>query len=83
MFDEEQVKENEAKEYCKSIGAIYYTTSAYLNSGIEQLFREIGYKYLTKFLSGNNTAGGNQQQDGNKNSVQLNENNQRKEKKCC
>jgi hypothetical protein len=47
------------------------------------LFREIGYKYLERFLSGNNAGRVNQQQDGNKNSVQLNENNQHKEKKCC
>ena len=70
------------KEYCKSIGAMYYRTSAYLNSGIDQLFREIGLKYLERFLGGNNGRTKHHAY-GTKNSLNLNKSNHNKRKKCC
>ena len=46
MYDEEAVPEEEAREYAKSIGAIFQLTSAQNNSGINELFKNIGAKYL-------------------------------------
>ena len=46
MYDEEAVPEQEAREYAKSIGAIFQLTSAQNNSGINELFKNIGAKYL-------------------------------------
>ena len=41
MYDEEAVPEQEAREYAKSIGAIFQLTSAQNNSGINELFKNI------------------------------------------
>ena len=46
MYDDEAVPEQEAREYAKSIGAIFQLTSAQNNSGINELFKNIGAKYL-------------------------------------
>ena len=46
LYDNEQVSENEARQYAKSINAVFGLTSAQNNSGIEQLFEDIAYKYL-------------------------------------
>jgi len=45
-FCEEQVKENEGKEYADSIGAIFKLTSCLQKKGINELFVECGEKYL-------------------------------------
>ena len=46
MFDQEAVNENEAREFAKSIGAIFYLTSAKCNVGINDLFNSLGRKFL-------------------------------------
>lgn len=46
LFDREQVTEEEAREYAKSIGAIFRLTSAMTAGGIEDLFDCVGKKYL-------------------------------------
>ena len=46
LFDKEQVSEAEAREYAKEIGAVFKLTSACTASGIEELFKSIGCKYL-------------------------------------
>jgi Ras-related protein Rab-11B len=46
LYEEEAVPEQEAREYAKSIGAIYGLTSAQNNSGIAELFEDAGRKYL-------------------------------------
>ena len=40
------VTEEEARNFAQSIGAIFRLTSAYTSSGIEDLFRAVGSKYL-------------------------------------
>ena len=45
-YDEEAVSEQEAREFAKSIGAVFSLTSAQNNSGINELFKELGKKYL-------------------------------------
>ena len=46
LYDDEEVQEKEAREYAKSMNAIFGLTSAQNNTGIDQLFEEIGIKYL-------------------------------------
>ena len=46
LYDEEAVPEQEAREFAKSIGAIYALTSAQQNSGIDELFKNLARKNL-------------------------------------
>ena len=46
LYEKEEVNENEAREFAASIGAIFALTSAQNNSGITELFRDVGNKYL-------------------------------------
>ena len=46
LYEKEEVNENQAREFAQSIGAIFALTSAQNNSGINELFRDVGNKYL-------------------------------------
>ena len=46
LYEDEEVSENEAREFAASIGAIFELTSAANNTGINELFLNVGYKYL-------------------------------------
>ena len=46
LYGEGQVKDEEGKEFAKSINGIFQSTSAKSNSGIENLFQNIGHKYF-------------------------------------
>ena len=46
IFNEEEVSENEAREYAESIGAVFQLTSCKENIGIDELFKESGKKFL-------------------------------------
>ena len=46
LYDNAQVSEEEAKEFAKSVGAIFQSTSAKSDSGITTLFDNIGQKYF-------------------------------------
>ena len=46
LYDNEAVPESEAREFAKSINAIFALTSAQNNSGVNKLFEDIGNKYL-------------------------------------
>ena len=46
LYETEQTSEKEAREFAESINAIYELTSAQNNSGIQQLFEDVGMKYL-------------------------------------
>ncbi len=45
-YEEEKVSENEAKEFADKVNAAFQLTSAQNNTGIEELFEELGVKYL-------------------------------------
>ena len=45
-YDEEAVSEKEARDFAKSINAIYALTSAQNNTGVNKLFEDIGNKFL-------------------------------------
>lgn len=47
LFEDEQVNEEKAKEYAEEINAIFKSTSAFTEKGIELLFIEIGKRFFT------------------------------------
>ena len=46
LYDEEAVSEQEARDFAKSINAIFALTSAQNNSGVDKLFHDMGNKFL-------------------------------------
>ena len=46
LYESEAVPETEARDFAKSINALFALTSAQNNSGIDELFYNIGNKYL-------------------------------------
>ena len=46
LYEDEQVKESEARQFAEQIGAIFKLTSAQNNTGINELFHDVGNKYL-------------------------------------
>ena len=46
LFNEEEVDEEEAKKFAKSIGAVFKLTSCKESIGIDELFEECGRRYL-------------------------------------
>ena len=46
LFDQEQVSEEEAKNYAKEKGMIFHVTSALNGVGVEELFKIIGKKLV-------------------------------------
>ena len=46
LYDNEAVPEQEAREFAKSIDAVFGLTSARNNTGIDELFKELGKKFL-------------------------------------
>ena len=46
LYENEAVTENEARQFANDIGAIFELTSAQNNTGIDELFFEVGNKYL-------------------------------------
>ena len=51
LYEDEKVKEEEGREFAKEIGAYFKLTSAFLNSGIEELFKTIGVKFLDEYIN--------------------------------
>ena len=51
LYEEnEEVKEIEGRKYAEEIGAVFGLTSAQNNTGIDDLFRNVGKKYIEQFL---------------------------------
>ena len=46
LYEQEQVNEEEARNYAKNAGALFITTSAMNSSGIEDLFNAVGSKFI-------------------------------------
>lgn len=53
LIDKEEVDESEAREYAKSINAVYGRTSAFSGSGIKDTFKEI-IKKFAEYVEKNN-----------------------------
>ena len=46
LYDNEDVSEEEVREFAESIGALFRLTSAQNNTGIDELFKDLAIKYL-------------------------------------
>ena len=60
LFDKEQVSEADARKYAQEIGAVFILTSACTATGIEELFKSIGCKFLDpNYKEDDDETGGN------------------------
>ena len=85
LFQEEKVTEKEAKEFANKIGAVFQLTSCKESIGIDELFEELGKKYLET-----NKLIGKESEDNKKNDkITINKedvkntNSKGGKKKCC
>ena len=79
LYDNEAVSEDEARKFADEIGAVFRLTSASTNTGIEELFKNIGCRILDpNYVEDSENTG----TTGN---MKLGDNNekQRKKKGCC
>ena len=80
LYDNEQVSEDEARNFANEIGAVFKLTSASTNQGIEELFKGVGCKVLDPNYSSYDAE--------KKNKIVLNDDkdknkNTKKKKGCC
>ena len=81
LYDNEQVSEDEARNFANEIGAVFKLTSASTNQGIEELFKGVGCRVLDPNYSENSDSNENKKNSG----IKLDEKNTDKKKKkgCC
>ena len=85
LYDEEAVSEQEARDFAKSIGAVFSLTSALNNSGVEDFFRNLARRYLgidttTDATGGNKPKPKQEQKPGNDNTIKIDSKNATKKK---
>ena len=87
LFQEEEVTEEDGKNFAKSIGAVFKLTSCKENIGVDELFQECGKKYLenNNLVKKENKAKDDKVKlQNNTNDNKDNNNNGTKtKKKCC
>ena len=79
LYDDEEVKEEEGRQFASEIGAVFMLTSASTNAGIEELFKKVVSKFLDE-NSSNDTYGNNNNTNSN---VKISGKEKKKAKKCC
>jgi len=81
LYDNEQVSEDEARNFANEIGAVFKLTSASTNQGIEELFKGVGCRVLDPNYSENSDSNENKKNAN----IKLDEKNADKKKKkgCC
>jgi len=81
LYDNEQVSEDEARNFANEIGAVFKLTSASTNQGIEELFKGVGCRVLDPNYSENSDSNENKKNSN----IKLDEKNADKKKKkgCC
>jgi len=77
LFSIEEITEEEGRKFAKEIGAFFYLTSAKESVGIEDLFREVGKKFIE---NKNNNSYNN---DDNLVNSKLSQDKLKKNKKNC
>ena len=80
LFEQEQVKEEEAKEYASSINAEFYLTSAKNNIRITELFVQCGKKFIDP--DSKDTNNDENDEEGNKNFI-INSGENKTKNACC
>jgi small GTP-binding protein len=81
LYDNEQVSEDEARNFANEIGAVFKLTSASTNQGIEELFKGVGCRVLDPNYS-DDSDNSEKKKDSN---IKLDEKNTDKKKRrgCC
>ena len=81
LYDNEQVSEDEARNFANEIGAVFKLTSASTNQGIEELFKGVGCRVLDPNYS-DHSENSEKKKDSN---IKLDEKNtdKKKRKGCC
>ena len=78
----EKVDRQEVRDFCNEINALFRFTSAVQNESIEELFKELGERFVASpFMEQYNLD-----KNSRNNSVQLNEktnNGEKRKKNCC
>ena len=74
LYIREEVKEKEAKEYAKEIGAVFQLTSCLRSEGIRELMQAIGQKDLGKI---------EQKENHEKDGIDISKEKNEKKDKCC
>ena len=77
LYDNEQVSEDEARNFANEIGAVFKLTSASTNQGIEELFKGVGCRVLDPNYS-DDSDNSEKKKDSN---IKLDEKNTDKKKK--
>ena len=89
LFQEEEVNEEDGKNFAKSIGAIFHLTSCKESIGIDELFKECGKKYLeinNLIIKDNKKVKNDKvklENDTDNNKVKNNNDGNKAKKKCC
>lgn len=96
LYESEAVPEEEARDFAQSKGAVFHLTSAQDNTGISELFYEVGGKFLdpsfqaairaSRVEKSETTKGGETNNTNNTVKIQNDEptpGNKKKKKKCC
>ena len=79
LFQKEEVPENEARDFAKSINAGFHLVSCKDSVGIKDLFEDCGKKYLED----NDLTKEDNTNKKNKNKIVLDNNKKTEKKKCC
>ena len=80
LYEEEKVNQEEAKKFSDSIDAIYKTTSAKENTYIDDLFKDLGRKFINSSLFKQLLS---EKEEEKKSKVNLDVNSNKKNKKWC
>ena len=83
MYEQEEVEENEGKEYAKEVNAIFQKTSAKESTGIEDLFIKIGKRILDSSVEESNIAKNEIKEDKKKIKLDKNKIEEKQKKGCC
>ena len=76
LYDNEQVTEDEARDFAREIGAVFKLTSANTNTGIDDLFRAVGCKVLDPDFNPNSNKTPN-------NNIQIDDGKKKKKRTFC
>ena len=79
LFQKEEVPENEARDFAKSINAGFHLVSCKDSVGIKDLFEDCGKKYLED----NDLTKEDSNNKKNKNKIVLDNNKKTEKKTCC
>ena len=91
LFENEKVNEEEAREWAKEIGAVFELTSAQNNTGINDLFLKVGYKYLDPTFNPKIEIGNKEDKENNPEEIKtvldkkdfIKDKKKKKKKPCC